>query len=223
MIVMDSLSYNSQEHPSTLQFYRRLRQDYHALTRYLAQKRVRELEAEARQAVLQQLRGVGRVSLAVDGSDHQQFPTLAFTVITPLGKTFLWKFARVNSPETGEFLEQEVRKVVDELASCDVRVISAIGDNASNLQKGLKLASFEGLITLNCFALSGNLILKEIAGLFQRQWDQMGEMESFFQSKHAPRLQYAEVQSQLGGVSTLCVFFIPICMHICVYAISVET
>ena len=67
MIVMNSLSYNSQEHPSTLQFYRRLRQDYHALTRYLAQKRVRELEAEARQAVLQQLRGVGRVSFAVDG------------------------------------------------------------------------------------------------------------------------------------------------------------
>ena len=102
------------------------------------------------------------MSLAVDGwQDYARYPTLAFTVHLPMGRSLLFSFERIFERETGEFLDQAVRKVANELKEMGVVVASVIADNAKNIQKGLQLSATNlGFLVMNCWAHTLNLLLK---------------------------------------------------------------
>ena len=144
MVVLAGLSFNSQEAPATLQFYRKLRPDYRPQSRHMLQKALIPLEVEVRASVIADLVQQPHVSLAFDGwEDHQRCPTAGWTIITPDMRTYLWKFVRMNDKQTGENLLEEIKLVVGELADLKIRVVSGIADNASNVQKALALAEAE--------------------------------------------------------------------------------
>lgn len=125
-------------------------------------ERISHFFVGVRQHVIAQICSLGLVSVAVDGwEDYSKHPTLAFTVHVPQGRAFLFKFVRVFDRENGEFLDKEVRKVVDELNGLGVKVSSVIADNAYNIQKGLRLgANAMGFVPANCWAHTLNLMLE---------------------------------------------------------------
>ena len=73
---------------------------------------IEEIAKKVRLEVLEALASQPWVNVAVDGwEDHQKHPTLAFTVSTPSGKTFLWQFDRIQGSQTGDALRDEVSRV----------------------------------------------------------------------------------------------------------------
>ena len=149
------------------------------------------------------LKSFGVCSLAVDGwTDHGSFPTLAFTAITPCKKAFLIKFQRVRERETGEFLSEEIGEVVESLKSQGIRVAGVVADNAKNIQKGIELIVVpKGLVKLNCFAHTVNLLLKDIAGLFKVQFDQTAQ--GVLCNRHQPHLAYHSAKETFSGTKLL--------------------
>ena len=61
-------------------------------------------------------------------------PTLAISLITPRGQSFLAAFDEVHEPETTVFLMKELAKVEETCEALEVKVIARIADNASNVQ-----------------------------------------------------------------------------------------
>ena len=60
----------------------------------------------------------GLVALTIDGwEDYAKMPTLAFTIHIPDGRALLFKFHRVESRETGEYLKECTMEVVEEIRS----------------------------------------------------------------------------------------------------------
>ena len=124
------------------------------------------------------------MNVAVDGwEDHQKHPTLAFTVSTPSGKTYLWQFDRMNGSQTGDALRDEVASICHDLLTHGLTVVGLIADNAANIQRGLALVEGEevdGRIKLNCLAHTLSLTAEDLGHLFQKQLDQLHEVEVFF-------------------------------------------
>ena len=145
------------------------------------------------------LKSFGVCSLAVDGwTDHGSFPTLAFTATTPCKKAFLIKFQRARERETGEFLSEEIGEVVESLKSQGIRVAGVVADNAKNIQKGIELiVVHKGLVKLNCFAHTVNLLL------FKVQFDQAAQVEEFFANRHQPHLAYHSAKETFSGTKLL--------------------
>ena len=75
--------------------------------------------------------------------------------------------------ETGEFVSQEIKTVMESLKSECIRVVGVVADNARNMQKGIVLTIPEGVMQMNCFAHTLNLLLKDVAELFAKQFEQV--------------------------------------------------
>ena len=98
----------------------------------------------------------------------------------PGDRAYVFKFERIDDSETGELLNSKIMEVVDELSDLGVVVARVVADHAANIQKGVRLAARNGLLQANCFAHSLNLLLKDLASLFDHQFQQMREVEQFF-------------------------------------------
>ena len=199
-VVMNGHSYYSVERQWTIDFINALRKDYIPLTRYKLEQRIDQIEAGIKESVVVAITQHGYVAVAVDGwEDHQKRPTICFTVRVPTGRPYLFKFDRVDEAETGELLNNKIMEVVDELSDMGVVVTGVVADNAANIQKGLRLAARNGLLQANCFAHTLNLLLKDLAGLFDGQFQQMREVEQFFRNRHDPRVMYDNVLKEING------------------------
>lgn len=204
MVVMNGLSYNSQEDSATISFYKRLRPAYKPLTRYLLEKKLEKLEADTRKDVTDRLMQAKVVTLAIDGwEDHQKLPTLAFSARTLLGQPYLVKFERIKDRETGEVLEGAIKDMKAELNELGIKVVGVIADNAANIQKGIRLSKDVGVLQLNCLAHTLNLLLEDLGALFKPQFDQAVQMETFFRVRHAANIQYQDSKKGLKGTNLL--------------------
>ena len=84
MCVFNSYSWNSQENPATLAFYKLLRPSYKPLTRPQLASRTFKLVDAVHAAVVQQLAQGKWCTLAVDGwKEPGHTPTIAFTATGP--------------------------------------------------------------------------------------------------------------------------------------------
>ena len=97
----------------------------------------------------------------------------------------LYQFKRILERETGELLNSVVSEVVTSLRDMGVIVTAVIADNAKNMQKALHLSSQAGFWSGRCFAHTLNLLLEYLAKVFQRQFEQMGQVELFFRNRYA--------------------------------------
>ena len=89
--------------------------------------------------------------MALDGwTDYASFATIAFTAVCD-GKAYLIKFQRISVRETGEFISQEIKTVMESLQDECVRVVGVVADNARNMQNGVVLTIPEGVLQLNCY------------------------------------------------------------------------
>ena len=101
--------------------------------------------------------------------------------------------------ETGEFISQEIKTVMESLKSECIRVVGVVADNARNMQKGIVLTIPEGVLQLNCFAHTLNLLLKDVAELFAKQFEQANHTEEFFRNRHQAHSAYEGAKQTLGG------------------------
>ena len=111
----------------------------------------------------------------------------------------MFKFNRIDVAETGMELNKFIMEVVDELRDLNLVVAAVVGDNASNIQKGIRLSALNVLLQANCYAHTLNLLLKDLAGLYDLQFQQMRQVDQFFRNRHAPRVEYDAVVEELGG------------------------
>ena len=75
------------------------------------------------------------------------------------------------------------RAVVEELRALGVVVASVVADNARNFQKGIAACAKTGFVVGNCCAHTLQLLLSDLGAMFQCQFDQMKEVEGFFQNR----------------------------------------
>ena len=89
-VVLNAFSYNSQQNPATVDFFKKLRPDYRPPSVYRLEQHLIALEVGIREKLMQLISSFGVCSLAVDGwTDPQSFSSLAFTVGCPDGRTFM--------------------------------------------------------------------------------------------------------------------------------------
>ena len=201
MVVMSGLSFNSQSHPATLNFYRKLRVDYKPQSPFQLQRGLKELEKSIRADLIETLQKEPHVNLTLDGwEDHQRCPTMGYTVVGSNMNVYLWKFERISEKQTADHLCSEIKAVVEELSSLNIRVVAAVADNASSIQKALQLAQDEfGVLRSNCFAHTLNLLLEDLGSMFKLQFEQLREVDGFFRNRHAPRVAFEAAVIKLAG------------------------
>eukprot|EP00667_Euglena_gracilis_P012102 EG_transcript_12408 len=204
-MVMNGHSYNSLDNVWTRDFIHALRPDYVPLSRKSVQSRIIELEKGVKEQVVLAVKRAGIVSIAVDGwEDYGKFPTLGFTLHPPVGRALLLRFERVLHRETADWLDVAVRKVAQEVKELGAEVAGVIADNAANIQKGVKLsANTMGFVVVNCWSHTLNLLMKDLVGLFQRQFDEVDQLQTFFRNRHQAHIAYAKALEKMGG-TVLC-------------------
>ena len=97
---------------------------------------------------------------------------MGYTVVGSNMNVYLWKFDRISKKLTADHLCTEIKRVVEELSFLNIRVVAAVADNASSIQKALQLAQDEfGVLRSNCFAHSLNLLLEALGSMFKLQFE----------------------------------------------------
>ena len=100
-----------------MNFYRKLRADYHPQSVFQLQRRLKVLEEELRQQLVVELKKQPHVNITFDGwEDHQRCPTMGYTLVTLDMRVFLWQFTRLGEKQTSETLSKELMKVVVQLS-----------------------------------------------------------------------------------------------------------
>ena len=88
---------------------------------------------------------------------------------------------------------------MESLKSECIRVVGVVADNARNMQKGIVLTIPEGVLQMNCFAHTLNLLLKDVAELFAKQFEQANHTEEFFRNRHQAHSAYEGAKQTLKG------------------------
>ena len=199
---MANIPYNVVENPYFKDFMACLRPSFVAPSRYILQKEIAAVFVDAQSAVDRLLSETKSVFLAVDGwEDAQHLPVLGITALPPGKKPLLSAFDRMEERESGEFLEDNLKKAISSLNSYKTTVAGIVADNAKNMQSALRKAQAElNIPGVRCQGHTGSLLLEDVCGKFQATTSKMSALEQFFRFTHYARTTYVAM-SDIEGVS----------------------
>lgn len=154
------------ESPLWLDVFKRLRPSFNVAGRKLVSTTLLDKEYNSvKFAVEEELRGSNVLHLQCDGWSNIRNESIINFVITHPKPLFVDFVPTAENRHTGEYLGQQIEKIIEKYGS--QKFYSCIGDNAANMQLGLRkgTAKFPHIEIIGCKAHTLNLLCQDLLAL----------------------------------------------------------